>query len=114
MQTPEAREKARVRAFLTKIGACHRWPVPYGYGQPDIDCHACIAGAFWAIETKKPGAKPTPMQWKTLREFEAAGAKIAWGTADDIIPIITRWLDRQHNGGPVHTHETSPHAMVPR
>lgn len=112
MLTPEGREKARVKTFLTEIGACHRWPVPYGYGQPDIDCHACIAGVMWAVEVKKPGARPTPIQWRTLAEWQAAGAKIAWGTADDIIPIIERWLAYQAHGGAIHETEQSPNATI--
>lgn len=112
MQTPEAKEKAKVKAFLTEIGACHRWPVPYGYGLPDIDCHACIGGTFWAIEVKRPGERPTALQWRTLAQWQAAGARIAWGTADDIIPIIERWLAYQAHGGAVHETEQSPNATA--
>ena len=110
MQTPEGKEKTKVKAFLTEIGACHRWPVPYGYGQPDIDCHACIGGQFWVIEGKRPGAEPTPIQWSTLRQFEESGARVAWGTADDIIPVIERWMRYRAFGGHVAQTDTDPHA----
>ena len=114
MRTPENIEKQKVKDFLTEVGAFHRWPVPVGYGQPHIDCYACLGGQFWAIETKAPGEEPTVLQWRTLREAEDAGAKIAWGTAADIIRVISRWLDRQAKGGPVHYVEHDPHAMVQR
>lgn len=112
MLTPEGREKARVKAFLTEIGAFHRWPVPYGYGQPHVDCYACIGGRWWSIEVKRPGKELTPLQWKTLRETEQAGGRVAWGTADDIIPVIKRWLDRQARGRWMQEFETDPHATA--
>ena len=65
-----------------------------------------------AGEVKAEGKEPTPIQWRTLKEFETAGAKVAWGTADDIIPVIERWLKMQANGGPVHFHERDPHATA--
>lgn len=92
MQTPENREKQRVREFLDQIGAWHRWPVPRGYGKPDIDCHACLNGTFWVLELKKPGAEPTPQQYRTLKEAACADAQVVWGTADTIIAAIETWL----------------------
>jgi hypothetical protein len=112
MQTPEGIEKAKVKAFLTEIGAFHRWPVPYGYGQPHVDCYACLSGMWWSIEVKKPGEEPTALQWKTLRETEEAGGKVAWGTADDIIPVINRWLRWCAFGGVTNYVETDPHATA--
>jgi hypothetical protein len=92
MRTPENIEKTEVKKYLDSIAACHRWPVPSGYGRDDIDCHASILGIFWAIETKRPGEEPTPRQWRTLREWEKSGACIAWGTATKIIAEIKVWL----------------------
>src|SRR5262249_23105131 len=112
MRTPEGIEKDKVKAWLTEIGAFHRWPVPYGYGQPHIDCYAAIAGVFWSIEVKAEGEEPTVLQWRTLRETEDAGGKVAWGTAADIIRVIGTWLDRQARGGPVDWPETDPHATA--
>ena len=114
MRTPEGAEKQKVKSFLTEIGAFYRWPVPYGYGQPDVDCHACLGGMFFVIEVKAEKQYPTVLQWRTLREAEDAGAKIAWGTAADIIRVISRWLDRQAKGGPVHYIEHDPHALANR
>ena len=111
MRTPEGREKKIVREFLDEVGAFHRWPVPYGYGQPDVDCHACIGGTFWLIEVKAEGQHPTALQWLTLRKGEEAGARIAWGTAVDICRVIDHWLIRQAHGGPVDYRETDPHAL---
>lgn len=95
MRTPEAIEKDKVRAFLDEIGACHRWPVPRGYGKPDIDCHASIFGVFWAVEVKTPGKKPEPHQYRTLKEFAQADAQVVWGTGDVIIAAIEKWLQNR-------------------
>lgn len=92
MKTPEAREKERVRAFLDELGAAHRWPVPRGYGKPDIDCHASIFGTFFAIEVKAPGKNLEPHQNRTLKEFALADAQVVWGTADVIIAAIQAWM----------------------
>lgn len=99
METPESREKKALKKYLDEIGAFHRWPVPNGYGKADIDCHACIHGTFWALELKKPGAEPTPAQYRTLKEAAVADCQVCWGTADVIIAAIEAWMRRRANGG---------------
>jgi hypothetical protein len=102
MQTPEGVEKAALKKYLDELGAFHRWPVPYGYGQPHVDCYACLFGTFWAIEVKKNDKEqPTRLQQRTLREAQNAGAQIAWGSAEKIIETIAAWLHRKAHGGPI-------------
>ena len=40
-------------------------------GTPDIT--GCIDGRRFDFEVKRPGGKVSPLQWKELREWEAAG-----------------------------------------
>lgn len=112
MRTPEAAEKARVKEFLDELGAWHRWPVPRGYGKPDIDCHACIFGIFWIIEVKKPGAEPTPQQYRTLKEAALADAQVVWGTADVIIAAIQAWLANRVGTREVGKIQSNVHAPL--
>ena len=91
-RTPDAVEKAKVRKYLTEIGAYHFWPVPSGYGQPGIDCYACILGTFWAIEVKIPKKFPTARQTQTLNAVFDAKGFIIWGTANVIRTQIENWL----------------------
>ncbi len=101
MLTPEGREKKAIKDYLDEIGAWHRWPVPSGYGKPDIDCHASIFGQFWAIEAKAPGKPLTVPQERTLREAHDSGAQTTWGTAATVIGEIDAWRRRKAFGGPV-------------
>jgi len=71
--TPEGRVKNEVKKQLKAIGAYQFWPVQSGMGAPAIDCYACLAGRFVAIETKAPGKKPTPRQEITLTKIAEAG-----------------------------------------
>jgi len=101
VRTPEGNEKKAVKKYLTDIGAFHRWPVPYGYGQPHVDCYACVAGQFWAIEVKAEGENATALQRRTLQEAEAAGAFWVCGVAVVIIDRIETWRKRKVFGGPI-------------
>lgn len=86
--TPEGYEKREVKRYLDRIKAYHFWPVQTGYGQATVDCLACINGDFWLIEVKAEGQKPTPRQFAVLANGRAAGAKICWGTAAQIIANV--------------------------
>ena len=44
-------------------------------GTPDI--LACLDGRFLALEVKRPGGKPTPLQAAQLRRWQEAGALAA-------------------------------------
>jgi hypothetical protein len=71
--TPEGRVKNEVKKQLKALGAYQFWPVQQGFGATTVDCLACLAGAFVAIETKAPGKKPTPLQLTTLEKIRISG-----------------------------------------
>ena len=73
MRTPEGKVKDEVKDYLNSLGAYHFWPVQTGYGAATVDCIGCYKGHFFAIETKRPGGKPTPRQLATLAKMHAAG-----------------------------------------
>jgi hypothetical protein len=72
-QGPEAKVKREVKKQLKALGAYQYWPVTQGFGATTVDCLACLAGAFVAIETKAPGKKPTPLQLTTLERIRISG-----------------------------------------
>lgn len=74
--TPEGKVKATVKTLLnTYEGLYQFWPVPTGYGKATLDVLCSHRGTFFAIETKRPGGKPTPRQLLSIREIEASGAQ---------------------------------------
>lgn len=48
-------------------------------GKPDIT--GCHKGRRVEIEVKRPGEKPTDLQWKEMREWAKAGALVCWVTS---------------------------------
>jgi VRR-NUC domain len=77
MSTPEDRVKELVKRTIDKNfpDAYRFMPVQNGMGVPGLDFFYCIEGRFIAIETKKPGGKPTPRQWQTMQEVARAGGR---------------------------------------
>ena len=68
--------KTAVKKRLIELG-CHQfWPVQRGLGAATLDCLICYQGKFCAIETKRPGKKPTPRQELTIAEIRAAGGTV--------------------------------------
>jgi hypothetical protein len=68
--------KTAVKKRLTELGAYQHWPVQMGMGQACLDCHGCLNGLYFAIETKKPGGKPTLRQDLTIAQIRAAGGLV--------------------------------------
>lgn len=68
--------KTAVKKRLTELGAYQHWPVQNGMGTPCLDCHGCLNGIYFAIETKAPGKKPTPRQELTIAQIRAAGGLV--------------------------------------
>ena len=86
--TPEARTKAKVRAWLKARGIWHFLPVSNGMGAmgiPDIIC--CWNGRFLAIECKAKGKRANT---SALQDMQIAGIHAAGGAAivvDDVIQL---------------------------
>lgn len=68
--------KTAVKRRLNELGAYQHWPVQLGMGEPCLDCHGCLDGIYFAIETKRPGEKPTLRQQATMRRIRAAGGLV--------------------------------------
>jgi hypothetical protein len=68
--------KTAVKKRLTELGAYQHWPVQNGMGTPCLDCHGCLNGLYFAIETKRPGLKPTVRQEITIAQIRAAGGTV--------------------------------------
>ena len=68
--------KTAVKKRLRELGAYQHWPVQMGMGEACLDCHGCLDGLYFAIETKKPGGKPTKRQELTIAQIRAAGGTV--------------------------------------
>jgi hypothetical protein len=86
MKTPEGYEKADIDKYLESIDAYVVKPTTGGYGASGhADRLCCIGGVFVAIEVKREGKEPTPLQWRRIHEVEEAGGFAFWGTAEKVI-----------------------------
>lgn len=86
MKSPESFEKAKIREHLKAINAWCFTPFMAGMGQsgvPDIVC--CYHAMFIAIEVKRPGKAPTPIQERRMAEIKARGGIALWGDAEKVI-----------------------------
>jgi hypothetical protein len=96
MKGPEFFEKAEIDAFLKKLGPEIAWwfnPYAAGFGKSGVgDKVACICGAFWNIEVKRPGKEPTAIQARRMNEVRKAGGQAVAGTAEVVIQSLTDWL----------------------
>ena len=77
--TPEGKVKVQIKKYLDSIGAYYFMPVQTGYGKRTLDFLVCINGGFVAIEAKRPGKMPTPLQSHIMTEINQAGG-IAFAT----------------------------------
>src|SRR5271157_2127482 len=87
--TPEGKVKADIKKYFKTAGIVAFWPVPTGMGRRDVDCLACIAGHFWAIEVKRPGAGATIAQFARLCEWRAGGAR---AVVVDSLDLLKRYI----------------------
>lgn len=72
--TPEAKVKAKVKKYLTEMGAYYAMPATGGYGLSGTpDFLICYRGRFAAIECKANGNKPTALQEAALKRIMDAG-----------------------------------------
>ncbi len=86
MKTPESFEKAEICKYLDFIGAWYFKPYMAGFGKGGVpDIIVCFKGKFIAIEVKREGKNPTPLQERQMEEIRQAGGKTIWGTASKVI-----------------------------
>lgn len=86
MQTPEAREKAKICKYLDSIGAWYCKPYMTGYGKRGVpDILACINGRFIGIEVKAGKRQLTRLQCIMLDRIELANGLAIVGDADECI-----------------------------
>lgn len=75
--TPEGKVKAKVSKILRDTPNTYfHMPVPGGFGGTTLDYIGCHFGVFFAIETKKPGGKPTDRQNMIIEQMRRAGGKV--------------------------------------
>jgi hypothetical protein len=92
-QTPEGRVKRKVSDLLKATpNLYYDMPVPGGFGGSTLDYVGCHRGEFFAIETKKPGGKPTPRQKQIIARMQAAGGKVF--VIDGDLTDLEDWLNR--------------------
>ena len=92
--TPEGKVKKVVSAFLRrKDRIWYTMPVPSGYGMSTLDYLGCYRGRFFAIETKKPGGKPTPRQEITMEDIGSSLGAVFLIDGDDLTELKA-WFDK--------------------
>ena len=90
--TPEGVIKRTVNRELLKRkvrGVHWHMPVQNGMGKPTLDYVGCANGAYFAIETKAPGGKPTPRQEATAEEIASAGGAPFLVDGDHALAVFT-------------------------
>jgi hypothetical protein len=94
--TPEGYVKAKVKKVLKPYidsGVLYGdWPVPSGYGKSGLDFHGCINGWYFAVETKKPGGKPTALQDVTIERIMRAGGSVFVIDGQEDLAMLDAWL----------------------
>jgi Holliday junction resolvase len=92
MMTPEGHEKKAIKKYLDSIGAWHFSPSMTGFGKSGVpDIIGSYKGFFFAIEVKREGKKPTPIQELRMKKIEKAVGKTFWGTASKVTEEFIRW-----------------------
>jgi len=90
--TPEGKVKAKVSKILQAAERTYyHMPVPGGFGGTTLDYIGCHSGVFFAIETKKPGGKPTDRQNMIIEQMRAAGGKVF--VIDGDTTELEEWLN---------------------
>jgi hypothetical protein len=91
--TPEGKVKRAVSGLLKATpNLYYHMPVPGGYGGTTLDYIGCHRGDFFAVETKKPGAKPTDRQKQIIASMERSGGTVF--VIDGDITELETWLNR--------------------
>ena len=94
MKSPEGYEKDEICKYLDSIGCWYFRPYQAGFGRSGIpDIVGCMDGVFLAIEVKRDGKEPTPLQHKRIEEIHHAGGIAFWGTAKKVLFELKSWRD---------------------
>lgn len=92
-QTPEGKVKTKVSRLLKATAhVYYDMPVPGGFGGSSLDYVGCHRGDYFAVETKRPGGKPTPRQNQIIARMRAAGATVF--VIDGDTTELEHWLNR--------------------
>lgn len=90
--TPEGKVKKTVSSLLRSIPELYYFmPVPSGYGESTLDYLGCYRGQFFAIETKKPGGKPTDRQNMMIERMRKAGGQVF--VIDGDLTELKNWIE---------------------
>lgn len=87
MLTPEGRVKKKLDDYLKAIGVKQVIkPATFGYGvSGNPDRVFAFRGRMVAVEVKREGKTPTPIQRRRLHELHQDGAVAIWGDSFDSI-----------------------------
>lgn len=92
MRSEESYEKAEIDKYLKLLHCWYFAPMMNGFGGAGVpDRVGLYKGKFFAIEVKRPGKEPTPLQWRRMREIEENGGKAFWGTAEKVCTEMEAW-----------------------
>lgn len=93
--TPEGRVKRELKKLLARYGddLYVFWPVQSRWGTRTLDVLGCHLGAFFAVETKRPGKDLTAYQDNTRNEMHAARGVVFRVSDLDELALLERWLD---------------------
>jgi Holliday junction resolvase len=98
VKSPEGYEKDEICKYLDKIDVWYFRPYMAGFGKSGVpDIIGCWIGLLFAIEVKRPGKEPTPVQRKRMAEITEAGGMTFWGTAEKVLKEFKAWRYRIAN-----------------
>lgn len=94
--TPEGKVKRTVSALLKSYKSVYYFmPVQNGMGAASLDYLGSCNGRAFAVETKKPGGKPTARQELTIAAMKQGGMAVF--VIDGDVTELRNWLDTHHN-----------------
>jgi len=92
--TPEAKVKAKVKKILLDMGAYYAMPIGGGFGNAGVpDFLVCYQGAFFGIECKANGGKPTALQLHHMSEIRKAGG-VAFVIDENNVETLRKELEK--------------------
>lgn len=91
----ESAIQADILRFLRQVPDCWacKFPGVIMRGVPDIV--GCYYGAFFALEVKRPGEKPTPIQTAIMERIRAAGGVAEVVTSVDEAHAVLERIGRE-------------------